>query len=244
MKKTLLIAAAALAASVISSQAQVYSQNVVGYANIPETAGQFSLEAPAFDLDGTGTNNTIGTLYPNPAIGDQVYTYSAAGFDILQYQIKSLGRSGGTATNWYDANSGNLASGDPVNVGEGVFYLPAVNETNTYVGQVLNGTVTNAYFPTAGNFGLVASEIPYAGGITTVLGYQPNIGDQVYLFNAISGYDIIQYQIKSLGRSGGTATNWYDANSGAQIEPQISVGEGFFIVPAAANQWAETFTNN
>ena len=34
MKKTLLIAAAALAASVISSQAQVYSQNIVGYANV------------------------------------------------------------------------------------------------------------------------------------------------------------------------------------------------------------------
>ena len=31
MRKTLLIAAAALAGSIISSQAQVYSQNVVGY---------------------------------------------------------------------------------------------------------------------------------------------------------------------------------------------------------------------
>ncbi len=33
MKKTLLIAAAALAASLIPSQAQVYSQNIVGYVN-------------------------------------------------------------------------------------------------------------------------------------------------------------------------------------------------------------------
>ncbi|HUC86042.1 MAG TPA: hypothetical protein VL970_12670, partial [Candidatus Acidoferrales bacterium] len=69
MRKTLLIAAAALAVSVISSRAQVYSQNIVGYINVPETAGALSLEAPQLDLDGTGTNNTLSSLYPNPSIG-------------------------------------------------------------------------------------------------------------------------------------------------------------------------------
>src|ERR1700735_5475995 len=60
--KTLLIAAAALAAGVMSSQAQgVYSQNIVGYVNVPLVAG-YNLVANQLDLDGTGTNNSIYTV--------------------------------------------------------------------------------------------------------------------------------------------------------------------------------------
>jgi hypothetical protein len=243
MKKTLLIAAVALAASGISSYAQaVYSQNVVGYVNLPETANQFSLEAPPLDLDGTGTNNTIASVYPNPAINDQIYIYTPSGFDIVAYQIKPVGRSGATTTNWFDANTGLVASADPLNVGEGVYYLPAVNETNTFVGSVLSGAVTNVNIPAPNTFGLVSSQIPYAGGLTTVLNYQPNINDQVYLFTP-SGFDIVAYQIKPVGRSGATTTNWFDANTGNPGEPQISVAQGFWLLPAAANTWSETFTN-
>ena len=43
MKKTLLIAAAALVAGVISSEAQVYSANIVGYVNVVMPAGALVL---------------------------------------------------------------------------------------------------------------------------------------------------------------------------------------------------------
>ncbi len=54
--KTLLIAAAALAATVISSEAQVYSANVVGYVNVVLQGG-YNLEANPFD-DGNGNHLT------------------------------------------------------------------------------------------------------------------------------------------------------------------------------------------
>jgi len=57
--KTLLIAAAALAATVISSEAQVYSQNVVGYANITCPPGQFSLIGNQFDTGSNTLNNVL-----------------------------------------------------------------------------------------------------------------------------------------------------------------------------------------
>ncbi len=56
--KTLLIAAAALAAGVISSQAQVYSANIVGYANVVCPASTLVLLANPLD-NGTNTANDV-----------------------------------------------------------------------------------------------------------------------------------------------------------------------------------------
>lgn len=60
MKKTLLIAVAALAAGITSIQAQaVYSQNIVGYYNITIPAGKFVLAASQLNLDNTNSINNI-----------------------------------------------------------------------------------------------------------------------------------------------------------------------------------------
>ncbi len=48
MKKTLLIAAAALVAGVISSEAQVYSANIVGYVNVVMPANSIGLGFQSF----------------------------------------------------------------------------------------------------------------------------------------------------------------------------------------------------
>ena len=64
MKKTLLIAAAALAAGVVTSQAQVYSANVVGYVNAVIPANQLTLVANPLD-DGTNTVTSLGASLPN-----------------------------------------------------------------------------------------------------------------------------------------------------------------------------------
>src|SRR5580704_5535841 len=55
MRKTLLIAAAALAASIISTEAQVYSQNIVGYVNQPAVGGAY--EMVVIPLSASPTNN-------------------------------------------------------------------------------------------------------------------------------------------------------------------------------------------
>jgi len=243
MKKTLLIAAAALAASVISSQAQVYSQNVVGYVNIPETAGQFSLETPAMDPDGTGTNGTVIGVYPNPAVGDQIYVFNATSGVFLNYtyQFKAASHGNPASTNWVDGTGAN-ANGFSLNVGQGVFYLPIVNETNTFVGLVVNGTVTNSYVPAPNSFALIASQIPYGGGISSTLGYVPSINDTVYTFTG-GAYTTYTYQFKPASHGNPASTNWVDG-TGAVSEPQISAGQGFWLDPVQTPVWSQTFTNN
>jgi len=62
--KTLLLAVGALAAGLVTSQAQpVYSANVVGYMNVPLPSGQYISMANQLDFDGTGTNNNVGTVF-------------------------------------------------------------------------------------------------------------------------------------------------------------------------------------
>ena len=74
--KTLLLAGAALAFSLATSQAQVYSQNVVGYVNINVTNAVLACMSPALDADGTGTNNNVTTVCgTNLPAGNPTYIY-------------------------------------------------------------------------------------------------------------------------------------------------------------------------
>ena len=251
MRKTLLIAAAALASSVISSQAQVYSQNIVGYVNIVETANVLSLEAPPLDLDGTGTNNTIASIYPNPATGDVVYAFNGVGYDTLTYKVNfNIGtRANPTnVTGWF--NGSTPAASYSINPGQSIFYAPTATETNTFVGMVLQGTLTNknngyaasGYFG-AGNYYLTSSQIPLAGGLDSVLGYVPGVGDVIYTYSS-GGYDTWTYKNYAVGTRQ-NPTNYLGWSDGAvYAEPQISVGQGFWLNPAGGTTWVEVFTNN
>jgi hypothetical protein len=238
-KTLLLAAAAALAAGISTSQAQVYSANVVGYVNIPLTSGVLSSVAPSLDLDGTGTNNTISTVFPSPTIGDTVYVFNGSGYDTLVYTTISLGGHPPViVTNW--ALGVTVSSNYPINPGQSVFYLPAANETNTQVGTVLQGTnVVNAKFPAAGNITLLSSKVPISGGLTSVLGYNPTLGDTVYIYTN-GAYNTYQYTTVSLGGHPPViVTNW--ALGVTISEPVINVGQGFWMLPAANTNWTENF---
>jgi hypothetical protein len=233
--KTLLIAAAALAAGVMSSQAQVYSQNIVGYVNIPLTNGQLQILAPALDLDGTGTNNTVSTVFPTngTTVGDVVFVFNGSGYDTLNYITSGHGAS--AVTGWFLGST--LTNTYPINPGQGVFYSPAANETNTQVGVVLQGSnVVNRYFPSAGNVSIVASVSPVAGGLTSALGYTPTVGDVVFQFNG-AGYNTYNYITSGHGAS--AVTGWFLGST--ETEPQIPIGTGFWIQPEANTNWTENF---
>jgi hypothetical protein len=226
MRKTLLIAAAALAASVISSRAQVYSQNIVGYVNVPLTANTIALVSPALDYDGTGTNSTYDSVFPSPAIGDVIFTFNGTAFTAATYKVGAHN----AGTNWFigTANVGTSS----LNVGQGLFYLPAATETATIVGTALTGTVTNSFFPAPGKTALLSSASPIGGGITSVLGYQPGIGDVIFTYNG--SYTAYTYKVGAHN----AGTNWFVGTTAT--EPNISVGQGFWLTPAGANSWVET----
>lgn len=231
--KTLLIAVAALAAAVTSSHAQtVYSQNVVGYVNIGLNPGGYELASPALDADGTGTNGTISTVIgTNVVKGTTVLVFNGSGYDSLEFAPITKG-----GANVWEEN-GVATPSYPLNVGEG-FWISDPTDTNlTEVGTVMSGTVTNAYFPPAATYGLLASPIPYGGDITTNLNYVANKGDTILTYNG-TGYTSFQYAPITKG-----GANVWEVNGVAQ-DPQISPGQGFWLLPAAANTWVETYTNN
>ena len=206
MKKTLLIAAAALAASVISSQAQVYSQNIVGYVNqsIGGNAAYTMLVAP---LQTTNNVNNAEQLLPALQPNDNILVFNGAGFDTYVFVTSGL---------WIGPAGPGPAP--TINAGSAFFYENNGSSTitNTYVGTVtLSNTVP---FTGGAAYNLVGSTAPIGTDLESTnlhLPLQPN--DNVLLFNG-NGYDTYVFVTSGL---------WIGP-AGPGPAPTVSVGQGFF----------------
>jgi hypothetical protein len=171
--KTLLIAAATLAVGAITSQAQVYSQNIVGYINVQLTnSSGYTMICNQLDSDGTGTNNSIyNVVGTNVPVNTTVLAWSGSGF--LQ--------SKWTGVKW---TINNQTFTNCMNPGSG-FFVNCPAQTNiTVVGSVIQGT---NYLPVKAGYQIVSPLAPVAGGIQTVNGYSPNVNDTVLVWGG-SGY--------------------------------------------------------
>jgi len=216
--KALLLGAAALAAGLMTSSAQVYSANIVGYVNVPLSTG-FNLIANQLDADGTGTNNTVvSTLSTNVPAGSTLYKFANGGW---------------TSTSFFVNRSGVGSWTDPtftLNPGEGGFlYVPSA-VTNTLVGTVLQGSLTNKYVNPSAGFAVVSSQFPIAGDISANLTYNGTAGDIIYTWDPV-GQQYVSYSF-FVNRSG--VGSWAPSN------PQLSVGQSFFLETATGG---ETWTN-
>jgi len=197
-----------MVAGLVSSNAQVYSANVVGYANVVLPGnGAFILLANPFD-DGNGNQSTnlLNSALPKKS---QVLTWNGSGFNLIQK----------TASGW--PSSVALPPGTGFFVENGAVGSGAPAVTNTFVGSVIvniNASITNQE-PLGTT--LQGSPIPYAGNlaISGQAGGDTNMDygtpltkkSQILTWNG-SGYNIAQK----------TATSW-----GATAS--IVVGQGFFI---------------
>jgi hypothetical protein len=243
--QTLLIAAAtALAAAITSSQAQtVYSANVVGYVNEALTPGANALITPALDIDGTGTNGTISNVVgTNVASGTAVLSWNGTGFTTLTWS-RLPGTPPTSPKVWWTTVGATptATNGFPLNVGQG-FFIDDPSDTNlTLTGNVLSGTRTQNL--PAGVDSLVGSDIPYGGDITN-LTYVPGSGDAALLWNG-AGYSTYTFS-RIPGTPPTSPKVWWTTigSTPTAQDPVINVGQGFFIDPATANAWSETFTNN
>jgi hypothetical protein len=121
--KTLLITAAALVAGIASSNAQVYSANVVGYAQVVLNGG-FNLIANPFD-DGNGNHLTNLVTIPLPS-KSSVTTWNTG----VQAFNAPITGSGGT----WNADT-ILAPGTGFFIKNGTVASPLI--TNTFVGTVV-----------------------------------------------------------------------------------------------------------
>jgi hypothetical protein len=221
MKKTLLITAAALVAGIVSTEAQVYSANIVGYANVvltgAPTAQAYTLIAnPLDDGNGNQLTNIIGGL---PA-GSSITTWAGTVFNT------PIGK---TAGGW--SSSTALPPGVGFFVKNGKASPVSPPYTNTFVGTVgavglaTGGTVTNAL---ALGYNLVGSQIAFAGDLTT----DPNLNLQVPAQSSLTDWNpSTQTYDTPVGK---TAGGW----AGPFV---VTVGEGFFVKEGKyATNWVQT----
>jgi len=225
--KTLLIAAAALAVGVISSQAQVYSQNIVGYVNKPLPLGFSSVAIPLNDASGV---NYVTNTIPNTGgvlDGANLYIFTGTKFDVYTFDSSF-------ATGFGDAADAASAPTPIINPGVGFFINNNTGTaiTNVFVGNVavtsLPGSTTNT--AVAGKT-FKSSILALGGGITSSLQFSNVLGaidgTVVYVPNiygnpaAVHGYNVYTFD-SSLNTGFGDA-----ADVNAVAEPQIPVGSGF-----------------
>lgn len=214
--KTLLVAAAALAAGVVSSMAQanVYSLNVVGYVNKEFTGGgRYTAVANPLNT----TNNTVNGL----------------GLLALPNNSKILKwNTGITDFDIYNKTPFGVWSPDPaavtVNPGEGILvYISGTTVTNTFVGEVLQGDLTNAL---PAGFQMSASKVPEAG-VISALGLVPPNNSKVYKFNSAAG----------------TVGDWDIYNktifgAWSPSEPSVGVAESILTSLPSTYDWVRSFT--
>jgi hypothetical protein len=99
----------------------------------------------------------------------------------------------------------------------------------TFTGTVQGGP-TGIMLP-ADNNCFVTSVLPKAGGVQTVLGYDPQVNDSVEAWAYfIQGYELSEY----LG-PGNPSGTWNPT------EPVIGIGESFFLIPSTNNVWMEHY---
>lgn len=246
MRKTLLIAAAALAASVISSQAQVYSQNIVGYVNTPLPLGFVNVANPLDAAGASGVNDSITNViavFSGNYDGDGLYIWTGSTY--AQYTIDSGQTTGiGNAADTAAVTPPTLAPGAAIFIQN-----TAGSNTLTFVGTVhtdgvgastnVVGVTTN-YLPLG--FTYVASKLPVGGGISSVLGLPADgslDGSAIYIPNISGGivHGFNQFTIDS----GQTTGFGNAADTAPAAEPVIPVGTGFFIDnTAGAENWVQS----
>ena len=231
--KTLLIAAAALAAGVISSQAQVYSQNIVGYANVPMVNASVNyLIAVPFKIGvSNGANEIFGSNLPEFS--------TVLIWDVPSQNYVSAQPFSGSATGWADGGFADIAP--PIlPVGQGFFVSPTAPVTNTFAGTVaINVGQTNSMvFASASVNYLVAGAVPYAGAVTN--GNDSGGGlnlNNVPEFSTLLIWDVPTQNYSSVQPFSGSATGWADGGFADVPVPTLSVGQGFFISPTAPFTW-------
>lgn len=206
--KTLLLTAALCAAGVASSMAQVYSVNVVGYVNqvypaVGSSPAKLSLVAPPLIASNMTFNGVFGAL----ANFSSVSTWNGTGYS-------SVTKSGGSFT-----------PNNPVALGTGYFVRSLTLVTNTWVGEVQQGTYTNLVQAGKWTYG---DTVPMVDTLTNM-----GLAQVLPNFSSISKW-VNNTNFQSTTKSGGNFTP----------QPVINIAEGFFInkFGAGNTNYVRTFT--
>lgn len=220
--KTLAIAAATLAVGAITSQAQVYSQNIVGYATVTAPAGKYILVANPLT---TGNDTITNVLHGLPG-ATILYYWNGSGW--LGYTF-----SAGTGNWTYSGNNVNNTNLPP---GQGFFlYNPTKAITNTFSGQIVcntgGGTCTNTLYT---GYTPVGSLIPYADNPTNSSTVNLKVGGA----SLLQIWDVASQKYDGPFQWSGGSQSWQ--LSGVNTNLSLNVAQGFFISPNKQTNWVQT----
>ncbi len=239
--KTLVFAAATLLAGLITSRAQDFSKNVVGYnnVNLTDVGGNYLIAVP-FTM---GASNGVNEVFPTSTLLDYtvVLIWSESGQSYTTIQSDTSSPSG-----WDDANYNPLTTLPTLPVGTGFFIQPSGPASVTFSGPISTpvGASNNMVFGSTESY-LVACAIPYSGALTNGnnMNGGPNLGPtttgndtpdySVLLIWNVAGQNYVTVQTDPASPSG-----WDDGGFAPLASPpSISVGESFFITPSDAFTW-------
>jgi hypothetical protein len=235
--KTLLLSALLGALGSVSVHAQnVYSLNAVGYINVTLYPGYNLITCPLL----SSPDNTINTLFSNTGgafNGDSIYLFQNG----VGYSLITQGRAG----SWNNSGGTNT-----IMPGQAVFYFNhnATNETNTFVGTVPGGSITNTLVP---GYNLVGSVVPtsgdlYSNSISALSNTTPNIGDLFYVFDPTVQSYTFAYKVVNIAVAKNGTSPWQESQGGDPVVP--NVGEGFFYLNNTTTStpisWVENYTVN
>jgi len=215
--KTLAIAAATLAVGAITSQAQVYSQNVVGYVNKIAPSGSYVMICNPF----TTGNDVLSNVLTAASVPSGATVQLWNGTTWVGYTLSSGHWKKGLA------NADNTA----LPPGVGFFYqYTGGNSTNTFAGSVVafsGSQATNALGTVIAPFG---SLVPYADTITNTATFNLVVAPG----STLQQWDVVNQKYNSFTYNG---PNWKKGL--ATTNPVIQAGEGFFLQASVATNWIQ-----
>jgi hypothetical protein len=188
----------------------------------------------------------MAQVYSVNAVGYINITIPANGLDIVANQLNTGGNTldevlpnptDGTIIYTFSAATGySIAIADfgwgaagttVINPGKAFFVrAPSTGPvTLTFVGEVPQGALST---PLVNGLNLVASQVPQAGALSGALGYTAAEGDTVYQWTG-TGY---------------SSANIFDFGAWGAGDPNLEVGEGFWLIKNAAGNWTRNFSVN
>ena len=223
--KTLLLSAAAIAAGLVSSQAQsnVYSANIVGYVTtVFKGGGAYTLVANPLDSSSNSVIGLLDSILPNKS---QVLTWDPVAQGYITAQ-----KTGGT---W--------STNTPLPVGTGFFVktptAQATDITNTFVGNIIvapNGGTNKVTLPLG--YYLAGSAVPFNGSVNDYLNGVTNtinLGGVLPNKSQILTWDTTAQGYVTSQKTGGT---W-------STNTPLNPGAGFFVKSQfGGTNWIETLS--
>ncbi|MEO5802439.1 MAG: hypothetical protein ABIR24_02835 [Verrucomicrobiota bacterium] len=194
------------------AEGDVFSVNIVGYVNLRLPPGLSLIENPLYY-----PTNTVELWWPNAPDGSQILKYvTGEGYEVSTFD--------GIAKTWSNP-------GLEIPIGQGFYFrnLSIQTVTNTFVGEVHQGFLTNAL---PAGYSMKGSLVPQEGSINSVHGIPGQSGDEIHTLTNDAGVET-----ENISTFDGALNQWIP-------DLILHVGEGFWIHKQNQQDWVRYFSVN